>query len=267
MDLAESTRIRANLPPKYWPFCVTTAMYLINRRPHSSLRNSITPYEAWWGRKPDLTHLRVLGCDAWAISPVPTRRAQDHHAERGIFVGYASGKKAYQLWNPTEQILIESRDTVFDEHSFKFWRTNDILNDVPQQPSYRIDSLINRHPALSDDTQWVRDEPENDSNDNLAINMTERSDLDEKSDEDKSSATNTEHSSDDDFSSIDNSDQSEIGTSVGNARPIRNRNPIEWWSYSHANTTTSVNTVDKHVIKEAIAHAQFSTSSVVDHNR
>lgn len=42
-----------------------TAVYLLNRAPTKSL-NGKTPYEAWFGRKPKVKHIRMFGCTAFA---------------------------------------------------------------------------------------------------------------------------------------------------------------------------------------------------------
>ena len=39
-----------------------TANYLLNRVPNK--RNKKTPYEFWFKKKPNLSHLRVWGCRA-----------------------------------------------------------------------------------------------------------------------------------------------------------------------------------------------------------
>ena len=49
----------ANLPAKYWSAAASHAVYLMNRRFHSTIKK--TPYEAWWDEKPDLSKLKVFG--------------------------------------------------------------------------------------------------------------------------------------------------------------------------------------------------------------
>jgi hypothetical protein len=49
----------ANLPAKYWSAAAVHATYLMNRRVHSTIQ--MTPYEAWWDNKPDLSLLKVFG--------------------------------------------------------------------------------------------------------------------------------------------------------------------------------------------------------------
>jgi len=54
----------AKLPTRLWGETVMTVIYLKNRSPTTAL-DQITPYEAWHGKKPDLSYLHTLGCTAY----------------------------------------------------------------------------------------------------------------------------------------------------------------------------------------------------------
>ncbi|OSC96218.1 hypothetical protein PYCCODRAFT_1355231, partial [Trametes coccinea BRFM310] len=60
-------RISAGLPEDRWDELYSTACYLTNRTPSSSLPSGITPYEAWFGRAPSLSHLREIGSRAFVL--------------------------------------------------------------------------------------------------------------------------------------------------------------------------------------------------------
>jgi hypothetical protein len=69
---------------------VVMAVYILNRSPTKAL-NSRTPYEAWHGRKPAVSHLRVFGhltFDKELISKL------DDRSTLGLFISYAEGSKA-----------------------------------------------------------------------------------------------------------------------------------------------------------------------------
>ena len=127
-DVAESMRIRANLPEQFWSLFISHAVYLLNRRAHSALSGE-TPFEAWWGRKPDVRHLRVAGCGAWVLRPVAKRRAQDRHARRGIFTGDAPTQKAYRVWDVEKIRVVVSQHVLCNADRFTFGR------DITHQPS------------------------------------------------------------------------------------------------------------------------------------
>ena len=102
------------LPHAFWLEAVMCATYVLNRCPTKALQ-SITPYEAWHGRKPSVAHLRVFGCLAYALVPVQHRRKLDDKAVKCIFFGYSSESKGYKLYHPQTKRILVSRDVVFVE--------------------------------------------------------------------------------------------------------------------------------------------------------
>lgn len=63
---ARTMLIHANLPHRLWPEAISAACYITNRLPTKAL-DGMTPYKAWHGHKPDLSNLRVYGCDAYVM--------------------------------------------------------------------------------------------------------------------------------------------------------------------------------------------------------
>ena len=49
----------AGLPAKFWSIALLHSVYLYNHLIHSATNK--TPYEGWYGRKPDITHLKTFG--------------------------------------------------------------------------------------------------------------------------------------------------------------------------------------------------------------
>ena len=86
------------LPHAFWLEAVMCATYILNRCPTKALQ-SITPYEAWHGKKPSIGHLRVFGCLAYALVPMQQRRKLDDKALKCIFVGYSAESKGYKLYH------------------------------------------------------------------------------------------------------------------------------------------------------------------------
>ena len=68
---------------------VLCANYLFNRCPTKALR-VITPYEAWNGHKPMVSHMRVFGCLSYALVPSQQCHKLDDKAKKCIFVGYSA---------------------------------------------------------------------------------------------------------------------------------------------------------------------------------
>ena len=108
---------KAGLPLNFWAEAVATAVYLRNRSPTACIKEA-TPYECWHKEKPDISHLRVFGCNAFVHIPDQKRRKLDQKSIRCIFVGYPSNCKGYKLYNPETKKFLRSRDVVFMESSF-----------------------------------------------------------------------------------------------------------------------------------------------------
>ena len=75
------------------------ACYLVNRSP-SSVLDDKTPQKVWTGKKPSLTHLKVIGCEAYVHVPKENMSKLDKKDETCIFIVYKDGIKGYNIWNP-----------------------------------------------------------------------------------------------------------------------------------------------------------------------
>jgi hypothetical protein len=103
---------------------VVTAVYILNHSPTKAL-NDRTPYEAWHGRKPTVSHLRVFGCLTFG--------KLDDRSTTEVFIGYAEGSKAYRILDPGTQRVRMMRDVVFDEGRGWTW---DKAVDDGSTPTY-----------------------------------------------------------------------------------------------------------------------------------
>ena len=103
------------VPLYLWGEATVSTIYVLNR----SLINflNVTPFESWYGRKPDVSHIRTFGSRVFAHVPEQNRRKLDPKAEKCIFIGYGVGSKAYRLWNPVSRKVIISRDIIVDEET------------------------------------------------------------------------------------------------------------------------------------------------------
>eukprot|EP00253_Pinus_taeda_P005883 PITA_05883 len=74
------------LPLHLWAEACNTTFYVQNRCPHKILGMS-TPKEAYSGKKPDLSHLRIFGAKVYMHVTKDARKKLEPTAEVGIFVG------------------------------------------------------------------------------------------------------------------------------------------------------------------------------------
>ncbi|KAJ4820349.1 polyprotein [Rhynchospora pubera] len=121
VELARSMLKSKNLPNLFWAEAVATAVYLLNLSPTKAVMNR-TPYEAWFERKPIVSHLRIFGCVAYTLVNSHSRKKLDAKSEKCIFIGYCIQSKGYRLYNPETQKIIISRNVMFDENTS--WRWN-----------------------------------------------------------------------------------------------------------------------------------------------
>ena len=110
-----------SLPRSYcmqWAEAISTAVYLRNRMPTRAIKENTTPYELWCGRKPNVRHLLVFGCMAYAHIPDSERQKLDKKVKKLRFVGYSRTSKGYRLFDETKQKVIIRRDVKFNESDF-----------------------------------------------------------------------------------------------------------------------------------------------------
>jgi hypothetical protein len=98
VGLARALLKQRGMPAIFWGEAVVTAVYILNRSPTKALEGR-TPYEAWHGRKPAVSHLRVFGCLAFAKELGHVSKLDDRSTP-GVFIGYAEGSKAYRILDP-----------------------------------------------------------------------------------------------------------------------------------------------------------------------
>ena len=113
----------AGLPKRFWAEALSTAVYLRNRSPTVAVE--VTPFEAWTGKKPQVEHLRIFGCIAYAHVAKDERQKLDPKAKKCIFLGYGTETKGYRLYNPAHQKVFYSRDVLFNENMCGFENKSD----------------------------------------------------------------------------------------------------------------------------------------------
>jgi transposase InsO family protein len=95
VGMAQALLKQREMPAVFWGEAVVTAVYILNRLPIKAL-NGRTPYEAWHGRKPTVSHLRAFGCLAFGKELGHIGKLDDRSTP-GVFIGYAEGLKAYRI--------------------------------------------------------------------------------------------------------------------------------------------------------------------------
>jgi hypothetical protein len=102
------------LPLFLWAETCYTAVYLQNRSPHRVV-GSMTPKEAFYGKKPKVGHFRIFGRITYSYVPSKKRTKLEPMAERGIFFGYSETSKAFCIYLPSLRKTVLRRDVRFEE--------------------------------------------------------------------------------------------------------------------------------------------------------
>ena len=103
------------LPIKFWAEAVNTAVYVLNRTAPGA--DSTTPFELWTGKMPDLSHMRIFGCDAFVHIGQAVPKKDGSKIKKMILVGYQENSTNYRLYDPITRKVITSRDVIFNEES------------------------------------------------------------------------------------------------------------------------------------------------------
>src|ERR1700742_1901617 len=98
--------------------CLATFLHVWNRLLASTSNTWSTPYQAWFGTVPDISHLRVWGCRALVHIQCNKRAKLDPHMLPAVFIGYPDGYKGWKFWYPVSKCTIISERAEFNEFSF-----------------------------------------------------------------------------------------------------------------------------------------------------
>lgn len=113
-DASRAMLQKYNTPEFLWAEAVGTAVYILNRILNKKCNNK-TAFEEVFDRVPDLAHIKIFGCKAYAQVPTELRRAWDAKAKVYTLVGYESTSKHYRLYDSGEKKIIIHRNVTFDE--------------------------------------------------------------------------------------------------------------------------------------------------------
>src|SRR5229473_7361545 len=128
----------SGMSPSFWGEAMASFIHVSNRMTTTLLQGA-TPYETFYGSKPDLSHLCIWGCIAYVLIQRDKRPLESLgvYMEKCIFVEYPQGFKGWKFYNPlTRQVLILEHAN-FDEHFFMNQK-----HSAPYLPSFHPESLL-----------------------------------------------------------------------------------------------------------------------------
>lgn len=114
MEKARSLIFGSTLNKNMWGEAVYMAAYLHNRSPSKTIET--TPFEELEREKPDLSRIRIFGCEAYAGIQKPLKKLEER-SKKHFFVGFAP--TGYRLWDPIKRKIIIARDVHFNEKNLE----------------------------------------------------------------------------------------------------------------------------------------------------
>jgi len=81
--------------------------------------NNITPFEAYCGHKPDISHLCKIGCCAFVLILNKHNPKIFQHSEEHILIGYGKDSKTYCCYHRATHKVLESYHVAFIESKDK----------------------------------------------------------------------------------------------------------------------------------------------------
>ncbi|GBP26795.1 Retrovirus-related Pol polyprotein from transposon TNT 1-94 [Eumeta japonica] len=156
VERAKCMILNAGLAKFFWAEAIKTAAYIINRFSTRSLSFK-TPEEVWSGHKPNVSHMKVFGCEAMVQLPKEKRKKWDPKVQKMIFIGYCENTKGYSPVRDRETV---KRNYAALELSEKENKTLDIQcknNEENRKETYNSDSSYNTTKNNSDSDEYLLD--------------------------------------------------------------------------------------------------------------
>src|SRR4051812_29830175 len=114
LDMVSSMMSLTHLPLYFWGYALETTAFTLNRAPSKSVET--TPYEFWNGSKPDISLLKIWGCDAYVKRLQPNKL--DPKADKCYFIGYPRETTEYSFYHRAEGKVFVAKHGAFLEKEF-----------------------------------------------------------------------------------------------------------------------------------------------------
>ncbi|XP_072087345.1 retrovirus-related Pol polyprotein from transposon RE1 [Arachis hypogaea] len=134
LEITRAIFFHSNVPKCFWQYTVSYSVHIMNRLP-SNFLNNLSPYQALHNSLPDISHLRVFGCLAYASTLQANRKKLDPRSRRCAFLGFKEGTKGYLLIDLKTREIFTSRDVSFYEDHFPYLSTH------PDQSTHTASSI------------------------------------------------------------------------------------------------------------------------------
>ncbi|GJS50756.1 retrotransposon protein, putative, ty1-copia subclass [Tanacetum coccineum] len=111
LDMVRSMVNLTTLSLSFWDYALESAARILNMVPTKKVDK--TPYELWYGKVPNLSYLKVWGCEALVKRDTPDKLQQ--RSVKCIFIGYPKETMGYYFYFPPENKIVVARYAEFFE--------------------------------------------------------------------------------------------------------------------------------------------------------
>ncbi|GJU17829.1 retrovirus-related pol polyprotein from transposon TNT 1-94 [Tanacetum coccineum] len=111
LDMVQSMMNLKTLPLSFWDYALESTTRILNVVPTKKVDK--TPYELWYGKVPNLSYLKVWGCEALVKRDTPSKLEQ--RFVKCIFIGYPKETMGYYFYFPPENKIVVARYAEFFE--------------------------------------------------------------------------------------------------------------------------------------------------------
>ncbi|GJR32880.1 retrotransposon protein, putative, ty1-copia subclass [Tanacetum coccineum] len=119
LDMVRSMMNLTTLLLSFWDYALKSAARILNMVPTKKVDK--TPYELWYGKVPNLSYLKVWGCEAHMKRDTLDKLQQ--RSVKCIFIGYPKETMGYYFYFPPENKIVVARYA-------KFFKKNLITQEV-----------------------------------------------------------------------------------------------------------------------------------------
>ncbi|UYV85167.1 hypothetical protein LAZ67_X004795 [Cordylochernes scorpioides] len=145
VEAARSMLNSRNLPGFFWAEACNTATYILNRSATKQTPGT-TPYELFFGTKPNVANYKIFGCNAYMHIPKENRKKWDNKSIKLMFLGYENTSKNFRLWDWKTRKIRISKDVTFDE---KATPHSDRESTKPKEIIFQINSAPDESPVAT----------------------------------------------------------------------------------------------------------------------
>ncbi|UYV61655.1 hypothetical protein LAZ67_1005777 [Cordylochernes scorpioides] len=145
VEAARSMLNSRNLPGFFWAEACNTATHILNRSATKQTPGT-TPYELFFGTKPNVANYKIFGCNAYMHIPKENRKKWDNKSIKLMFLGYENTSKNFRLWDWKTRKIRISKDVTFDE---KATTHSDRESTKPKEIIFQINSAPDESPVAT----------------------------------------------------------------------------------------------------------------------